>query len=62
MATSAFSSQIKQLEEEIKQLKLELKSKKHLTLSSESDYDIKSHIIDKQNEMIELLIKHAAEK
>lgn len=62
MATSSFLSQIKQLEEEIKQLKLELKAKNHLTLSSESDYDLKSHIIEKQNEIIELLMKQAAEK
>ena len=55
-------SQIKQLEEEIHQLKLELKAKSHLTMSSESDLDIKTHIIDKQNQMIELLIKQSAEK
>lgn len=62
MATHAFSSQIKQLEEEIQQLKLELKAKNHLTASSEQDFDLKSHIINKQNEIIELLIKMAAEK
>lgn len=62
MATHAFSSQIKQLEEEIQQLKLELKAKNHLTSSSEQDFDLKSHIINKQNEIIELLIKMAAEK
>jgi len=62
MTTSSLSSQIKLLEEELKQLRLELQSKNHLTSSSEADYDIKSHIINKQNELIELLIKHAAEK
>jgi hypothetical protein len=62
MATSTFLSQIKQLEDEIKQLKLELKAKNHLISSSEQDYDLKSHIIDKQNAIIELLIKQSSEK
>jgi hypothetical protein len=52
------SSKIKQIEEEIKELKEKLK-KPHLTHSNEQDYDIKSHIIDKQNEMIELLMQQS---
>ena len=55
------SSKIKQLEEEIKDLKVQLK-KPHLIKSNEHDYDIKSHIIDKQNEMIELLMLQAAKR
>jgi len=47
-------SRIKQLQQEIKELKESL-SKPHLTKNSEQDYTIKSQIIDKQNEMIELL-------
>ena len=49
---------IKQIEEELKDLKHKLE-KYHLTKSSEQDYEIKSHIIEKQNELIELLIEHA---
>lgn len=57
MSTSPFTNpKIKQIEEEIKELREQLK-KPHLTKSVEQDYDIKSHIIEKQNEMIELLIK-----
>lgn len=56
--TSATNSKIKQIEEEIKELKYQLK-KPHLTKDSEQDYDIKSRIIDKQNEMIELLTEQA---
>ena len=48
--------QIKQIQEEIKSLKLEL-LKPHFTKSAEQDYDIKSEIIEKQNQMIELLVK-----
>lgn len=60
--SSSFSNpQIRQLEEEIKELRMQLK-KPHLTKSSEQDYDIKSHIIDKQNEMIELLMKIVGDK
>lgn len=55
------ASQIKQMEEEIRVLKEELK-KPHLTRDAEQDYDIKSRIIDKQNEMIELLLKQRDEK
>jgi hypothetical protein len=59
--TTSSSPQMQQLEEEIKELKEQLK-KYHLTASSEHDYDVKSHIIDKQNEMIELLIKQSEGK
>lgn len=55
------SSQIKLLEEEIKDLRNQLKTP-HLTKSNEQDYDIKSHIIDKQNEMIELLMQQTEKK
>lgn len=48
--------QINQLEDEINDLKMKLQEP-HLAKSAEQDYDIKSQIIDKQNEMIELLIK-----
>lgn len=48
--------QIKQIEEEVKTLKKELQ-KPHFAKSTEQDYDIKSHIIEKQNQMIELLIE-----
>jgi len=51
-------SKIKQIEAEIAALKENLK-KPHLTKDSEGDYDIKSQIIDKQNEMIELLTEQA---
>lgn len=56
------NSKIKQLEKEIKDLKDALSTKPHLIKDAEGDYDIKSHIIDKQNEMIELLIKKQSEK
>ena len=55
------SSRIKELEEDINALKEELK-KPHFTKSSEQDMDIKSRIIDTQNEMIELLLKQRDEK
>jgi hypothetical protein len=55
------SLKIKQLEEEIETLREELK-KLHFAKSSEQDYDIKSKIIDKQNEMIEMLIKERDSK
>jgi hypothetical protein len=61
MTNNQNSIQLKQLEEEIKMLRTELK-KIHFAKSSEQDYDIKSQIIDKQNEMIELLIKQSEEK
>jgi|GEM_PF-3462314 len=48
--------QIKQIEGEIIKLKKQL-LKPHLTRSAEQDYNIKSQIIDKQNEIIELYIK-----
>jgi phosphoribosylaminoimidazole carboxylase (NCAIR synthetase) len=51
-------SRIRQIEEEIKTLKESLK-KPHLIKDAEGDYDIKSQIIDKQNEMIELLTEMA---
>ena len=47
---------IREKEEEIKSLKKQME-KPHFIKSSEQDYDIKSHIIDKQNEIIELFIK-----
>ena len=59
---SSTFAHISKIEEELKQLRLELKAKNHLTQSSEADYDLKSQIIDKQNEMIELLIKLANNK
>ncbi|HTA26467.1 MAG TPA: hypothetical protein VK809_01670 [Bacteroidia bacterium] len=46
---------IKQIQEEIAVLKEKMK-KPHLTKDAEQDYDIKSLIIDKQAEIIELLI------
>jgi hypothetical protein len=54
----ALSQKIKKIEEEINILKAKLLVP-HLTKSAEQDYDIKSIIIDKQNEMIELLIKQS---
>ena len=48
--------QIKQLETEIKILKKQL-LKSHFVKNAEQDYDIKSHIIDKQNQIIELYIR-----
>lgn len=48
--------QIKQIEKEIKPLKDQLLTP-HFTKSAEHDYDIKSQIIDKQNQIIEILIK-----
>lgn len=48
--------QIKLIEGEIKKLKKQL-LKPHFMKDAEQDYDIKSHIIDKQNEIIELYIK-----
>lgn len=48
--------QIKQLNTEIKNLKKQL-LKPHFVKNDEQDYDIKSHIIDKQNQIIELYIK-----
>ncbi len=52
----ASSSRMKQLERDIEGLKKEM-LKPHLAKSEEQDYEIKSRIIDKQNQMIELLIK-----
>jgi hypothetical protein len=48
---------IKQLETEIKILKKQL-LKSHFVKNAEQDYDIKSHIIDKQNQIIELYINY----
>jgi hypothetical protein len=53
----ASSSKMKQLERDIAGLKAEQQSKIHLTKDAEQDYDIKSRIIDKQNQMIALFIK-----
>ena len=55
------AAQIQQMEEDIKTLKEELK-KPHLIRDAEQNYGIQSRIIDKQNEMIELLIKQREEK
>jgi hypothetical protein len=55
-SSSTLSSQIKQLEEEINELKIHLE-KYHFTKSPEQDFDVKTRIIEKQNEMIELLIR-----
>ncbi len=52
---NANASKIKEIQQEIAVLKEELK-KPHLTKDAEQDYDIKSLIIDKQAEIIELLI------
>ena len=52
----ASSSKIAQLEKDIAGLKTEM-NKVHFAKSQEQDYDIKSRIIDKQNQMIALLIK-----
>lgn len=61
MTNTPHSSEIKKLEEEISELREELK-KLHFAKSAEQDYDIKSKIINKQNEMIELLIKERDSK
>lgn len=50
------SSRMKQLERDIAGLKAEM-SKPHLTKDAEQDYEIKSRIIDKQSQMIALLLK-----
>ncbi len=56
IAPPTIEQQITQIEGEISDLKMKLQEP-HLAKSVEQDYDIKSRIIDKQNEMIELLIK-----
>lgn len=57
----ASSSRMKQLERDIAGLKAEL-LKPHLAKSQEQDYDIKSRLIDKQTQMIALLLKQRDEK
>jgi hypothetical protein len=47
--------QLKNFDNEINELRA-LLPEQHLTKSDEHDYDIKSQIIQKQNQMIELLI------
>jgi hypothetical protein len=51
-------SKIQDIEEELNQLKIKL-AEYHLIKSSEQDYDLKSQIIDKQNQIIELLIEQS---
>ena len=46
-----WQKEIKQLQEELKQLKIKL-THPHIAKSQEDDYDIKSKIIDKQNQII----------
>ena len=53
------AQQIKQIEKDIKSLKVQLLKPHLLAKSPEQDLDIKSKIIDKQNVMIELLIKQS---
>ena len=55
------STEVQKLEEEIETLREELK-RLHFSKSAEQDYDIKSRIIDKQTEMIDLLIKERANR
>jgi hypothetical protein len=53
---NTFQDDIKELEDEIEQLKIKL-TRAHFVRSNEQDYDIKSKIIEKQNKLIEILIK-----
>lgn len=57
--TLTIEQQLKQIEKDIKVLKAQLLKPHLLAKSPEQDLDIKSKIIDKQNEMIELLIKQS---
>ncbi len=52
----ASTPRMQQLEKDIAGLKSEL-LKPHFAKSQEQDYDIKSRLIDKQNQMIALLLK-----
>jgi hypothetical protein len=56
---STLKEQISQLEEEIDDLKMQLLKPHLLAKSPEQDLEVKSKIIDKQTEMIELLIKQS---
>ena len=51
-----WQKEIKQLQEELKQLKIKL-THPHIAKSQEDDYDIKSKIIDKQNQIIDIYIR-----
>ena len=51
-----WQKEIKALEEDLEQLKIKL-THAHFTHSNEHDYDIKSKIIEKQNQLIEILIR-----
>jgi uncharacterized protein YfkK (UPF0435 family) len=51
--------QIQEIEEELKILNMHLHEPQFFGHASAHDYDIKSQIIEKQNQMIELLIKLA---
>lgn len=53
---NTFQDDIKELEDEIEQLKIKL-TRAHFVRSNEQDYDIKSKIIEKQNKLIKILIK-----
>jgi len=54
MAT--WQDEVKALEDELKQLDIKL-DHPHNTKSAEADYDIKSKIIDLQNQIIEIYIR-----
>jgi hypothetical protein len=51
----AWQKKIRKLEEEIKELELKLHHP-HLIKSAEEDYDIKSQIIKRQNEIISIYV------
>ncbi len=57
--TLALEQQIKHIEKDIKSLKAQLLKPHLLAKSPEQDLEIKSKIIYKQNEMIELLIRQS---
>jgi hypothetical protein len=54
--------QIQEIEEELKILKMHLHEPHFFGHSSARDFDIKNDIIQKQNQMIELLMKIANKK
>jgi hypothetical protein len=57
LSPETFKQKINQLEEELQDLKQQLRKPHFFAASAEQDYEIKSKIIDKQNEMIELLLR-----
>lgn len=59
-SNSQTTLRVKELEEEINQLNIHLK-RYHFTDTPEQDFDIKSQLINKQNELIEILMKQRAE-